>query len=107
MGLFLMTGKIGSSEAGGHPMDSKLSNHAEGDGSGGGWERFRREEGGEEQGVAPARQGLIALSITVQGLTIRTGSWMGPPRGGRAPRVGIGSTEFGVRAEGAALLNDW
>ena len=28
----------------------------------------------------------------------RTGSWTGPPRGERAPRVGISSTVFGVRA---------
>ena len=28
---------------------------------------------------------------------MRTGSWTGPPRGKRAPRVGISSTVFGVR----------
>jgi hypothetical protein len=28
---------------------------------------------------------------------VRTGSWTGPPRGERAPRVGISSTVFGVR----------
>ena len=31
---------------------------------------------------------------------MRTGSGEGPPRRGRAPRVGISSTVFGVRAEG-------
>jgi len=29
---------------------------------------------------------------------VRTGSWAGPPRGKKAPRVGISSTVFGVRA---------
>jgi len=29
---------------------------------------------------------------------VRTGSWTGPPRGKRAPRIGISSTVFGVRA---------
>jgi len=29
---------------------------------------------------------------------VRTGSWTGPPRGNRAPRVEISSTVFGVRA---------
>ena len=29
---------------------------------------------------------------------LRTGSWTGPPRGKRAPRVGISSTVFGVRS---------
>ena len=29
---------------------------------------------------------------------MRAGSWMGPPRGKRAPRIGISSTVFGVRA---------
>ena len=29
-------------------------------------------------------------------LRVRTGSWTGPPEGERAPRVGIGSTVFGV-----------
>ena len=35
---------------------------------------------------------------------VRTGSWMGPPQGGRAPRVGHGSHGFhkggGARAGG-------
>jgi len=31
-------------------------------------------------------------------LGVRTGSWTGPPRGKRAPRVGISSPVFGVRA---------
>ena len=30
-------------------------------------------------------------------LGVRTGSWTGPPRGERAPRLGISSTVFGVR----------
>ena len=29
---------------------------------------------------------------------VRTGAWTGPPRGERAPRVGISPTVFGVRA---------
>ena len=29
---------------------------------------------------------------------VRTGSWTGPPRGKRAPRIEISSTVFGVRA---------
>ena len=33
---------------------------------------------------------------------MRTGSWTGPPRGERAPRVEISSTVFGVRACGTA-----
>ena len=28
--------------------------------------------------------------------SVRTGSWTGPPRGGRAPRVEMGSTAFGI-----------
>ena len=31
---------------------------------------------------------------------LRAGSWTGPPRGERAPRAGISSTVFGVRASG-------
>ena len=30
--------------------------------------------------------------------SVRTGSWTGPPRGKKAPRVGMSSTVFGVRA---------
>jgi len=35
---------------------------------------------------------------TCLGLCVRPGSWTGPPRGKRAPRVGISSPVFGVRA---------
>jgi len=35
-----------------------------------------------------------------RGDPMRTGSWMGPPRGKRALRVGNSSTVFGVRAHG-------
>ena len=35
---------------------------------------------------------------------VRTGSWTGPPRGKRAPRIGISSTVFGVR--GVRALRD-
>jgi len=32
--------------------------------------------------------------------TVKTGSWTGPPRENRAPKVGMSSTAFGVRAYG-------
>jgi len=32
-------------------------------------------------------------------ICVRTGSWKGPPRGKKAPRVGISSSVFGVREE--------
>jgi len=47
--------------------------------------------------------GGLSVSVRVGGRqpfeTVRTGSWTGPPRGERAPRVGISSTVFGVRGE--------
>ena len=38
------------------------------------------------------------VSCDLHPCVVRTGSWTGPPRGKRAPRVGISSTVFGVRA---------
>ena len=35
---------------------------------------------------------------------VRTGSWTGPPRGKRAPRVAISSTVFGVRGVRALIF---
>ena len=37
---------------------------------------------------------------TLRAVGVRTGSWAGPPRGERAPRVGISSTVFGVPCGG-------
>ena len=46
-----------------------------------------------------ARQRKLAgrLASGPKGRWVRTGSWTGPPREKRAPRVGISSTVFGVR----------
>ena len=34
----------------------------------------------------------VPWGVHLRTLTVRTGSWTGPPRGGKAPRVGISST---------------
>jgi len=46
------------------------------------------------------------MGIMISGAwrAVRTGSWTGPHRGERAPRVGISSTVFGVRGVRALMV---
>ena len=44
-----------------------------------------------------ARHAILAVVGAQEGRLVRTGSWTGPPRGERAPRVGISSTVMAGR----------
>ena len=61
--------------------------------------RFRESEKRVNCGSKPTSDRNLSLSASLlQARRVRTGSWTGPPGGGRAPRVGISSTLFEVRA---------
>jgi len=50
------------------------------------------------------RRMRVLKRVCPAGSPVRTGSWTGPPRGERAPRVGISSTVFGVRGVRALIF---